>query len=80
MSFIGWEVRTETYFLYILCVISDILYLLQSDWLQERAALYDILTAVQNSYFLATNRGVKTCSFQTQNATGLYTQKVETRY
>jgi hypothetical protein len=36
---------------------------LQSDWLQQRAAFYDILTVVQKSYFLATNqkkRGVKT--------------------
>jgi hypothetical protein len=33
---------------------------LQSDWLQQRATFYDILTVVQKSYFLATNRGVKT--------------------
>jgi hypothetical protein len=33
---------------------------LQSDWLQQRAAFYDILTVVQKSYFLATNRGMKT--------------------
>jgi hypothetical protein len=26
---------------------------LQSDWLQQRAAFYDILTVVQNCYFLA---------------------------
>jgi hypothetical protein len=32
---------------------------LRSDWLQQRAAFYDILTVVQNSYFLATNGGVK---------------------
>jgi hypothetical protein len=25
---------------------------MQSDWLQERAAFYDILTVVQKSYFL----------------------------
>jgi hypothetical protein len=33
---------------------------LQSDWLQEWAAFYNLLTVVQNCYFLATNRGVKT--------------------
>jgi hypothetical protein len=33
---------------------------LQSDWLQQRAAFYDIFTVVQNSYFFAKNRGVKT--------------------
>jgi hypothetical protein len=33
---------------------------LQSDWLQQRAAFYDILTMVQKSYFFAKNRGVKT--------------------
>jgi hypothetical protein len=35
---------------------------LQFDWLQQRAIFYDILTVdvVQKSYFLATNRGVKT--------------------
>jgi hypothetical protein len=35
---------------------------LQSDWLQQRATFYDILTEkilVQKSYFLAINRGVK---------------------
>jgi hypothetical protein len=39
---------------------SDIFYFLQSDWLQQLAAFYDILAVVQKSYFLATNRGVKT--------------------
>jgi hypothetical protein len=33
---------------------------LQSDWLQQPAAFYDILTVVQKSYFFAKNRGVKT--------------------
>jgi hypothetical protein len=33
---------------------------LQSDWLQQRAACYDILTVVQKSYFFAKNRGMKT--------------------
>jgi hypothetical protein len=33
----------------------DIFDFLQSDWLQQRAAFYDILTVVQKSYFLATN-------------------------
>ena len=27
---------------------------LQSDWLQQRAAFYDILTVVQKCYFVAT--------------------------
>jgi hypothetical protein len=39
---------------------SDIFDFLQSDWLQQRAAFYDILTVVQKSYFLTTNRGEKT--------------------
>jgi hypothetical protein len=39
---------------------SNIFDFLQSDWLQQRAAFYDILTVVQKSYFLATNRGAKT--------------------
>ena len=38
---------------------SDILYFLQSDWLQQRAAFYDILTVVQKCYFLKTNQGVE---------------------
>jgi hypothetical protein len=33
---------------------------LQSDWLQQRPAFYDILTVVQKSYFFAKNWGVKT--------------------
>jgi hypothetical protein len=37
----------------------DIFDFLQSDWLQQRAAFYDVLTVVQKSYFLVTNRGVK---------------------
>jgi hypothetical protein len=37
----------------------DIFDFLQSDWLQQRAAFYAILTVVQKSYFLAINRGVK---------------------
>ena len=34
-------------------------YFLQSDWLQQRAAFYDILTVVQKCYFLKTNQGVE---------------------
>jgi hypothetical protein len=45
------------------------LYFLQSDWLQERVAIYDILTVVQKSFFLATDRGVKTIYIQTQKNT-----------
>ena len=52
---------------------SDIFDFLQSDWLQQRAAFYDILTVVQIkemfTYFLATNRGVHEDNFQTQNTT-----------
>ena len=33
---------------------SDVFYFLQSDWLQQRAAFYDILTVVQKCYFVAT--------------------------
>jgi hypothetical protein len=38
----------------------DIFDFLQSDWLQQRAAFYDILTVVQKNDFFAKNRGVKT--------------------
>jgi hypothetical protein len=52
---------------------SDIFDFLQSDWLQQRAAFYDILSVVQIkelfTYFLATNRGVHEDNFQTQNTT-----------
>ena len=47
---------------------------LQSDWLQERAAFYDILTVVQKSYFFS-NKPRSEDNFQTQNTT----QKVENR-
>jgi hypothetical protein len=30
---------------------SDIFYFLQSDWLQQRAAFYDILTVIQELFF-----------------------------
>jgi hypothetical protein len=40
---------------------------LQFDWQQQRATFYDILTVVQKSYFLATNRGASEDNFQTQN-------------
>ena len=41
-------------------MLSDIFYFLQSDWLQQRAAFYDILTVVQKCYFLKTiNQGVE---------------------
>ena len=32
---------------------------LQSDWLQQRAAFYDILTVVQKCYFFKTDQGVE---------------------
>ena len=38
-----------------LCMPIDIFDFLQSDWLQQRAAFYDILTVVQKCYFF-TNR------------------------
>ena len=34
-------------------------YFLQSDWLQQRAAFYDILTVVQKCYFFKTDQGVE---------------------
>ena len=47
--------------IFIICACLVIFfYFLQSDWLQQRAAFYDILTVVQKSYFFAKNRGVKT--------------------
>ena len=32
---------------------------LQSDWLQQQAAFYDILTVVQKCYFFKTDQGVE---------------------
>ena len=39
---------------------------LQSDWLQQRAAFYDILTVVQKCYFLPIDRSEK-LSFEVEN-------------
>jgi hypothetical protein len=40
--------------IFIICACLVIFfYFLQSDWLQQRAAFYDILTVVQKSYFFA---------------------------
>ena len=48
-------------FYFFICACLVIFFdFLQSDWLQQRAAFYDILTVVQKSYFFAKNRGVKT--------------------
>jgi hypothetical protein len=48
------EKITYIYF-YIFACLVIFFYFLQSDWLQQRAAFYDILTVVQKCYFLATN-------------------------
>ena len=49
--------------LFLICACLVIFFdFLQSDWLQQWAAFYDILSVVQKSYFFANNRGVKTNS------------------
>jgi hypothetical protein len=52
-------VNIHIYFFICACLVIFFDFL-QSDWLQQRAAFYDIVTVVQKRYFLATNRGVKT--------------------
>ena len=47
------SVRTEKYFLKVLACLVIFFDFLQSDWLQQRAAFYDILTVVQKCYILA---------------------------
>jgi hypothetical protein len=47
---------------------SDIFDFLQSDWLQQRAAFYDILTVVQKCYFFS-DKPRSEDNFQTQNTT-----------
>ena len=42
----------NNYFFICACLVI-IFDFLQSDWLQQRAAFYDILTVVQKCYFLA---------------------------
>ncbi len=46
------------YFFMCACLVI-FFYFLQSDWLQQREAFYDILTVVQKCYFLKTNQGVE---------------------
>ena len=42
-------------YIFIFCACLAIFFdFLQSDWLQQRAAFYDILTVVQKCYFVAT--------------------------
>ena len=53
------HVITYLQLFFYLCMPSDIFYFLQSDWLQQRAAFYDILTVVQKCYFLKTNQRVE---------------------
>ena len=46
--------------IYIICACLLIFFdFLQSDWLQQRAAFYDILTVVQKCYFFKTDQGVE---------------------
>jgi hypothetical protein len=40
----------------MLIIITIIFFFVQSDWLQEREAFYDILTVVQKSYFYEERR------------------------
>ncbi len=46
------------YFFICACLVI-FFYFLQSHWLQQRAAFYDILTVVQKCYFLKTTQGVE---------------------
>ena len=52
------RVISSIYFFICACLVI-FFYFLQSDWLQQRAAFYDILTVVQKCYFLKTNQGVE---------------------
>jgi hypothetical protein len=61
-------IRPYSFLFFYLCMPSDIFYFLQSDWLQQRAAFYDISTVVQKSYFFS-NKPRSEDNFQTQNAT-----------
>ena len=54
-------------FFYLCTPILIFFYFLQSDWLQERAAFYDILTVVQKNIFSDKQRSKD--NFQTQNTT-----------
>ncbi len=49
----------NTYYFSISACLVIFFYFLQSDWLQQRAAFYDILTVAQKCYFLKTNQGVE---------------------
>ena len=52
--------RQITYIYFFICACLLIFfYFLQSDWLQQRAAFYDILTVVQKCYFFKTDQGVE---------------------
>ncbi len=53
------NVRNIIYYFFICACLVIFFYFLQSDWLQQRAAFYDILTVVQKCYFLKTNQGVE---------------------
>ena len=48
--------NTNIYFFICACLVIFFDFL-QSDWLQQRAAFYDILTVVQKCYFLANGQG-----------------------
>ena len=55
----------EYYFFICACLLIFFDFL-QSDWLQQRAAFYDILTVVQKCYFLRIDRSEK-LSFDVEN-------------
>ena len=50
---------TVYYFFICACLLILIFDFLQSDWLQQRATFYDILTVVQKCYFFKTDQGVE---------------------
>ncbi len=58
---------------------SDIFYFLQSDWLQQRAAFYDILTVVQKCYFFKTNQGVELIVVLELKCTKAYSNDIKDR-
>ena len=50
----------NNYIYFFICACLLIFFdFLQSDWLQQRAAFYDILTVVQKCYFFNTDQGVE---------------------
>jgi hypothetical protein len=60
-------VNIHIYFFICACLVIFFDFL-QSDWLQQRAAFYDIVTVVQKSYFFS-DKPRSEDNFQTQNTT-----------